>query len=90
MSRIRTGSCAAAGPVNVFAGGVQHDPEGYADSIEQVASQACHSRHRKSNSCTEAEVPNAELRTREYLTDAEVGGLIEAAKGNRYDSGTQP
>lgn len=28
--------------------------------------------------------PNAELRTREYLTDAEVGRLIEAAKGNRY------
>jgi integrase len=28
--------------------------------------------------------PNAELRTREYLTDAEVERLIEAAKGNRY------
>ena len=28
--------------------------------------------------------PNAELRTREYLTDAEVESLIEAAKGNRY------
>src|SRR5882724_6306524 len=28
--------------------------------------------------------PNAELRTREYLTDAEVEGLTEAAKGNRY------
>jgi integrase len=28
--------------------------------------------------------PNAELRTREYLTDAEVAKLIEAAKGNRY------
>jgi integrase len=28
--------------------------------------------------------PNAELRTREYLTDAEVARLIEAAKGNRY------
>jgi integrase len=27
---------------------------------------------------------NAELRTREYLTDAEVAHLIEAAKGNRY------
>jgi integrase len=27
--------------------------------------------------------PNAELRTREYLTDAEVAKLIEAAKGNR-------
>ena len=28
--------------------------------------------------------PNAELRTREYLTDAEVAKLIDAAKGNRY------
>ncbi len=28
--------------------------------------------------------PNAELRTREYLTDAEVARLIDAAKGNRY------
>ena len=28
--------------------------------------------------------PNAELRTREYLTDAEVVRLMEAAKGNRY------
>jgi integrase len=28
--------------------------------------------------------PNAELRTREYLTEAEVESLIEAAKGNRY------
>jgi type 1 fimbriae regulatory protein FimB/type 1 fimbriae regulatory protein FimE len=28
--------------------------------------------------------PNAELRTREYLMDAEVDRLIEAAKGNRY------
>jgi integrase len=28
--------------------------------------------------------PNAELRTREYLTDAEVERLIEAAKANRY------
>jgi hypothetical protein len=28
--------------------------------------------------------PNAELRTREYLTEAEVGQLIEAAKANRY------
>jgi integrase len=27
---------------------------------------------------------NAELRTREYLTDAEVASLTEAAKGNRY------
>jgi len=28
--------------------------------------------------------PNAELRTREYLTDAEVARLTEAAKGNRW------
>ena len=28
--------------------------------------------------------PNAELRTREYLTEAEVGRLMEAAKGNRW------
>ena len=28
--------------------------------------------------------PNAELRTREYLTEAEVGRLVEAAKANRY------
>jgi integrase len=28
--------------------------------------------------------PNAELRTREYLTEAEIGLLIEAAKANRY------
>src|ERR1700722_715714 len=28
--------------------------------------------------------PNAELRSREYLTDAEVDKLIAAAKGNRY------
>ena len=28
--------------------------------------------------------PNAELRTREYLTEAEVESLIEAAKANRY------
>jgi integrase len=28
--------------------------------------------------------PNAELRTREYLTDAEVERLTEAAKGNRW------
>src|SRR6266403_1854162 len=28
--------------------------------------------------------PNAELRTREYLTDAEIESLTDAAKGNRY------
>ena len=39
---------------------------------------------RKSNSHTPKRPPNAELRTREYLTDAEVDRLIEAAKGNRH------
>jgi integrase len=29
-------------------------------------------------------LPNAKLRTREYLTDAEVERLMDAAKGNRY------
>src|SRR3954467_5137148 len=29
-------------------------------------------------------LPNAELRTREYLTEAEVGRLTKAATGNRY------
>jgi len=28
--------------------------------------------------------PNSEIRTREYLTEAEVEKLVEAAKGNRY------
>ena len=28
--------------------------------------------------------PNADLRTREYLTEAEVERLINAAKGNRW------
>jgi type 1 fimbriae regulatory protein FimB/type 1 fimbriae regulatory protein FimE len=34
--------------------------------------------------------PNAGLRTREYLTDAEVARLTEAAKGNRYGHLTPP
>jgi integrase len=33
---------------------------------------------------TPRRVPNAELRTREYLTEAEVEKLIKAAGGNRY------
>ena len=33
---------------------------------------------------TPKRVPNADLRTREYLTDAEVERLMEAAKGNRW------
>ena len=30
--------------------------------------------------------PNADLRTREYLTEAEIGRLLKAAKGNRWGS----
>ena len=30
------------------------------------------------------DAPNAEIRTREYLTEAEVERLADAAKGNRY------
>lgn len=33
---------------------------------------------------TPIRLPNAALRTREYLTDAEVTRLMDAAKGNRY------
>jgi hypothetical protein len=33
---------------------------------------------------------NAELRTREHLTPDQVEALIEAAKGNRYVTGTRP
>ena len=32
---------------------------------------------------TPKRAPNADLRTREYLTEAEVERLMEAAKGNR-------
>ena len=34
--------------------------------------------------------PNAELRRREHLTEAEVERLMEAAKGNRWGTGTPP
>ena len=34
--------------------------------------------------------PNAELRTREHLTEAEVERLIKAAKGNRWATATPP
>jgi hypothetical protein len=34
--------------------------------------------------------PNAELRTREQLTAAEVEALIDAAKGNRHVTVTPP
>ena len=33
---------------------------------------------------TPRRLPNGKLRTREYLTEAEVERLMEAAKGNRY------
>lgn len=39
--------------------------------------------HRK-RTVTPTRRPNAEIRTREYLAEAEVEKLAEAAKGNRY------
>jgi integrase len=39
--------------------------------------------HRKTNSCAEAP-RNADVRTREYLTEGEVQRLMDAAKGNRW------
>ena len=47
------------------------------------APQAGHASHRKTNSRAQTP-PNGKLRTREYLTEAEVEWLLEAAKGNRY------
>ena len=38
----------------------------------------------KNRTVTPKRRPNAELRTREYLTDAEFAALAEAAKGNRW------
>jgi len=38
----------------------------------------------KKRTVTPERRPNADLRTREYLTEAEVERLIDAAKGNRY------
>jgi hypothetical protein len=32
--------------------------------------------------------PNAELRTRQYLTEAEVERLLKATKSNRWGTGT--
>jgi integrase len=52
--------------------------------LNEIASQVGSAEHRKSNSCTPLRRPNAELRTREYLTDAEVARLIDVAKENRY------
>ena len=48
----------------------------------QIAPEVGRTNHRKTNSYTNG--AHAEIRTREYLTDAEVKGLTEAAKGNRY------
>jgi hypothetical protein len=53
------------------------------DCLGEIASQAGRANHRKPNSYTEA-TPDAELRSREYLMEAEVAKLIDAAKGNRY------
>ncbi len=49
----------------------------------QNAPKAGHASHRKPDSHAEA-APNADLRTREYLTEAEIEKLMEAAKGNRW------
>ena len=49
----------------------------------QVAPQAGHASHRKTNNRAQTP-PNGKLRTREYLTEAEVEWLMEAAQGNRY------
>ena len=38
----------------------------------------------KNRTVTPKRPPNADLRTREYLTDAEVGRLMKAAAGNRW------
>ena len=35
-------------------------------------------------------VPERRLRTREYLTEAEVAALVEAAKGNLRSNGMRP
>jgi type 1 fimbriae regulatory protein FimB/type 1 fimbriae regulatory protein FimE len=39
--------------------------------------------HRKTNSCPSTQA-NAELRTREYLTEAEIEKLMKVARDNRY------
>ena len=38
----------------------------------------------KKRTVTPRRLPNAKLRTREYLTEGEVARLMDAAKGNRY------
>ncbi len=54
---------------------------GGAENHGQVASKSGRSSHCKPNS---QRPPNQALRTREYLTGAEVERLMEAAKGNRH------
>jgi integrase len=44
----------------------------------------CHCSKKNRTVITPLRRPNAELRTREYLTDAEVAKLTEAAKDNRH------
>jgi hypothetical protein len=53
--------------------------EGY----DEIAAAAGTATHRKSN-VTPKRRANAELMAREFLTDAEVARVSEAAKGNRY------
>jgi integrase len=48
----------------------------------QIASQAGHPIHQK-RTVVPKRLPNAELRTREHLTEAELDKLMTAAKGNR-------
>jgi hypothetical protein len=56
----------------------------YADSEirGEITSQDGDAGLRKTNSYIEAS-PNVDLRTREYLTEAEVERLLSASKGNR-------
>jgi hypothetical protein len=49
----------------------------------EITSEAGGSGHRKSNSYTQAP-PNADLRTREYLTEAEVERLLKVTEANRW------
>ena len=51
--------------------------------LNETASQDRRTNHRKANA-KGGRKPNSEYRTREYLTEAEVERLIEAAKANRW------
>jgi integrase len=55
-----------------------------ADNYGEIASQAGAPTTEKRTVATPHCPKNAEVRTREYLTDAEVARLAEAAKANRY------